>query len=413
MKTRAVIHGLTATVLVAIVLTDEGRPGSAPHTQPCGHQGHCLCVPNVRNYGYYTTQWRRWPTEVRRDEHFPESLGRERIPTPPGDPTEPLPIQRVPSRPVPGVGDFPIPDDILPPEGPFQPGLPILPEPAIPGGIPPFIPSTTPRSLPATDVPGPPSKAENPFPFEEPAEPEDPGVLQGILPGSGIPGLPSKPDGPAPLEQPAEPEAPQGSLHREPSPSPGISTSQAESEAVAVEPDRRLPLRQPDAWTIDARRQFDALRHQRPIRRDGAVRSVAHVSTPERSPQPDEPGPATSVDRPSKPDSPPMLDGFCPVTLSGSGQWRQGRPEYVAVYQDQLFHMAGPEERKQFLAGPHRFAPMFGGIDPVLVVEQQRWTPGSTQFCATYKGRIYMLSSKANLERFQANPRRYAFELDE
>ena len=382
MKTRAVIYGLAAIALTAIVLTDEGRPGSAPHTQPCGHQGHCLCVPNVRNYGYYTTQWRRWPTEVRRDEHFPESLGRERIPTPPGDPTEPLPIERVPSRPVPGIDDFPVPDGILPPEGPFQPGLPILPEPAIPGGIPPFIPSTTPDSLP----------------------------------GTGIPGLPSTPDSPAPLEQPAEPEtpaAPQGSLHgREQLPSAMVSTGQAESDAGAVEPDRQLPLRQPEAWTTHARPQFDVLRHQTSLRCDGAVRPAAHVSAPERSPQPEEPGAATFAHRPSKPDSRLMLDGFCPVTLSDIGQWRQGQPEYMAVYQGQAVHMAGPEEREQFLASPHRFAPMFGGIDPVLVVEQQRWTPGSTQFCATYRGRIYMLSSKANLERFQENPRRYAFEPD-
>ena len=55
MKTRAGMCCLAALALLVIVLVDVGWAGGAPHTMPCGHQGPCLCVPNIRNYGYYPT----------------------------------------------------------------------------------------------------------------------------------------------------------------------------------------------------------------------------------------------------------------------------------------------------------------------------------------------------------------------
>ncbi|MDY0170222.1 MAG: hypothetical protein RBS80_27005 [Thermoguttaceae bacterium] len=390
MNSRVLIFGLVVIVLGATVFVGTGWAGTAPNTQPCGHQGHCLCVPNVRNYGYYPTQWRQWPTEVRRDMHFPKSLGRERIPTPPGDPTEPLPIERLRSRPIPGTGDLPIPDGILPPEGPFRPDLPLFPEPAIPGGIPPFVPSTTPGSPPGAGIPDLPSDSGNATPLEEPAEPAEPAM-------------------------PAEPEAsvlPQSSLDRREE-SPSQSTSNGRAALDAAEPARGAPLRQPDSWTRQPQPRFNAIPHQASIGHEEAVQPATHESDPELASQSERLVAATFTDGQTIADPPLMLDGFCPVTLSNLGQWRPGRREHMAVYLDRTFHMAGPEERRQFLADPSRFAPMFGGIDPVVVVDEQRWTPGSIQYSAVYKGRIYMFSSKANLERFQGDPHRYTFELDE
>ncbi len=350
MTSRVQIGCLVAVALWACVLPCVGRAGGAPHRSPCGHHGHCMCVPNVRNYGYYPTQWRRWPTELRQDEHFFESLGRERLPTPPGEPTEPLPIERLPARPLPGAEELPVPDGILPPDGPFQPETPILPEePAFPGGIPPFMPGRIPGLPQQGGIPGLPQ--ENGIP-SLPQRDTIPGLPQretipGLPQPERLPESPLEPESPTPLEIPAEtplPVPPQGSL-------------------------------------------------QRP-----------------REDSPMGPNPLVSY---HKADLPLAFDGFCPVTLSNLEQWRQGRPEYTAVYQDRVFHMAGSDEREQFVASPHRFAPMFGGIDPVLVVDEQRWTPGSIQYSVTYKGRIFMLSSSANVERFHENPSRYAFEIDD
>lgn len=389
MNTRVGIAGLVAIGLTLVVLRSDGWADGMPSPQARGYQGQC-CVPNVRNYGYYPTQWRRWATEARRDENFPQSIGREQVPTPPGAPTEPMRIERIPSRPIPGLGEFPIPDGILPPDGivppagPFQPEMPLIPqEPAIPGGIPPFVPST---------IPG--------------AELE-----------RGIRGLPT----PDPVEQSSVPEPPRGSSYRgEGLRSQASSLARVESNARPVASERGVPLRQPESWMGNPQPRFDAI-HPMPVGDDRATQSAGHVSPAPthaqtdvtRGPGSENLAAATFIDSQPADDLPRALEGFCPVTLGSQEQWRQGRREYMVAYQSQAFFMAGPEERRQFLANPHRFAPMFGGVDPVLVVDEQRWTPGTIQFSATYKGRIYMLSSETNLKRFHENPRRYAFELEE
>ena len=389
MKSRVGIGGLVAIGLVLVVLESEGWADGMPSSQAYGYQGQC-CVPNVRNYGYYPTQWRRWATEARRDENFPQSVGREQVPTPLGTPTEPMRIERIPSRPIPGLGELPLPADILPadilpPAGPFQPEMPLIPqEPAIPGGIPPFVPSTIP----------------------------------GGKPERGGRGLPT----PAPVERPSVPEPPRGSSNRDEGLGSQVSSrAPVESNARPVASERVAPLRQPEPWMGDPQPRFDAIHHQTPAGDDLATRPAGHVSSAtahaganaKREAASENLATATFIDSQPADDLPLALEGFCPVTLGSREEWRQGGREYMVAYRNQVFYMAGPEERRQFLANPHRFAPMFGGVDPVLVVDEQRWTPGTIQFSATYKGRIYMLSSETNLKRFHENPRRYAFELEE
>lgn len=390
MKTRVAIGGLVAIGLALFVLESEGWADGMPPSQAYGYQGQC-CVPNVRNYGYYPTQWRRWATEARRDENFPQSVGREQVPTPQGAPTEPMRIERIPSRPIPGLGELPLPADILPPDGiappagPFQPEMPLIPqEPAIPGGIPPFVPSTIP----------------------------------GGMPEKGIRGLPT----PAPVERPAVPEPPRGSSNRGERPgSPVSSQTPVESNVGPVASRRGVPLRQPEPWVADPQPRFETIGHSKSVGDDVAIRSAGHVSSATahattkatHKAAAEKSATATVIDNQAANDLPLALEGFCPVTLGSREEWRQGKREYMVAYRNQVFYTAGPEERRQFLANPHRFAPMFGGVDPVLVVDEQRWTPGTIQFSASYKGRIYMLSSETNLKRFHENPRRYAFELEE
>ena len=39
---------------------------------PC--VGGVTCTPNARDYGYYESTWRQWPTQQRYDQKFPEAL---------------------------------------------------------------------------------------------------------------------------------------------------------------------------------------------------------------------------------------------------------------------------------------------------------------------------------------------------
>ncbi len=134
----------------------------------CGLNSPCPVAPN--SFGYYETRWREWPGQARPDKTFPQSLGRERLPTPPGEPTPTLPRaqQRLP-------GDAP-----LPPSEPFEGG--ILP----PGGI--RIPGGT---IPSPGIPG------------EPGLPQPPGGRPGL---PGLPPLNPPSNGPLPPGLPLDPQ---------------------------------------------------------------------------------------------------------------------------------------------------------------------------------------------------------------
>lgn len=196
-----------ALVAVSLALT-ASAPAAPPmaatnvkQQKACGLNSPCPVAPNT--FGYYETRWREWPGQARPDKTFPQSLGRERLPTPPGEPTPELPRaqQRLP-------GETP-----LPPSEPFEGG--ILP----PGGI--RIPG---GMIPSPGIPG------------------EPGLPQPPSGPSGLPGLPPlNPPGNGPLP-PGLPLDPQG---RAAPPSGATNDPTAQYPAVptpvGTKPNHHLP----------------------------------------------------------------------------------------------------------------------------------------------------------------------------
>ena len=176
----------------------------------CGLNSPCPVAPNT--FGYYETRWRQWPGQSRPDQTFPQSQGRERLPTPPGEPTPTLPRAQ-PRLP----GDTPLPPSepfeggILPPGGIRSPGG-LIPSPGMPGepGLP--QPPGGPSGLPGLPPLNPPSNG--PLPPGLPLDPQgravppsgaanDPTAQNRALPGPvGLqPGQPS----PVPATMPTNP----------------------------------------------------------------------------------------------------------------------------------------------------------------------------------------------------------------
>jgi len=102
------------------------------------------------------------------------------------------------------------------------------------------------------------------------------------------------------------------------------------------------------------------------------------------------------------------LEGYCPVSLLEKEQWVPGDPQWAVHYQGKMYLLAGPSQRQRFLANPHRYVPVGGGVDPVLAVEENRHMPGRTDYCVVYDGRLYLFSSAESLARFHQNPKKYA-----
>jgi YHS domain-containing protein len=122
---------------------------------------------------------------------------------------------------------------------------------------------------------------------------------------------------------------------------------------------------------------------------------------------------ATPVIRPAQPPlpagSPPVaFDGCCPVTLKLLNKWEQGSTSFGAIHRGRTYLFAGDEQRKQFLANPDSFSPVFAGYDPVLLLDRQQSVAGSRKFGFRYGEAFYLFSSAETKARFEASPQTYA-----
>jgi YHS domain-containing protein/thioredoxin-related protein len=105
------------------------------------------------------------------------------------------------------------------------------------------------------------------------------------------------------------------------------------------------------------------------------------------------------------------LEGYCPVRLVEKRTWIRGDARWGAIHQGRTYLFCGPEEQRQFFADPNRYAPVRGGDDVVLAVEQKHAVPGCRRHGASYAGRIYLFADEANLQKFIKNPGFYAEQI--
>jgi YHS domain-containing protein len=102
------------------------------------------------------------------------------------------------------------------------------------------------------------------------------------------------------------------------------------------------------------------------------------------------------------------FDGYCPVSLRTLNRWTEGNPQFGAVHRGRTYLFAGAEQRDQFLANPDAFSPVFAGLDPVLLLEQQQSVEGSRALGYRYGDAFYLFSSEETKQKFAANPQAYA-----
>lgn len=219
-----------------VVLTNFTGMAVRSHARPVASLAGCstckglVCIPSPSTFGYNETTWRPWPGQARSGKgtpaaSFPQSLGREVLPTPLGRPiTESTPRSSVSSG-LPGESFSPAPflpsateqpgmapptmtdpyrgapSDFFPPPSADSPSTPWFDQPSEPSS-PPFDAGLPEPSLsmpsfdtPSADVfPAPPSSSAEPSPtFESTFGPSDP--LE-MLPGQ--PGVRSEPFSEAP-----------------------------------------------------------------------------------------------------------------------------------------------------------------------------------------------------------------------
>lgn len=113
-------------------------------------------------------------------------------------------------------------------------------------------------------------------------------------------------------------------------------------------------------------------------------------------------------DAASRTDKPLALDGFCPVTLVQSQDWKRGTPEFGAVHRGRTYLFLGHREQAEFLADPDRFSPVLSGFDPVKFSETGEFVAGKRQFGVFYGEQIFLFADKAARQQFEASPQVFA-----
>jgi len=122
---------------------------------------------------------------------------------------------------------------------------------------------------------------------------------------------------------------------------------------------------------------------------------------------------AAAVQKPQPPEqpagAPPLaFGGCCPVTMKTVRKWAYGDAQFGAVHRGRTYLFAGAAERDQFLADPDAYAPVFAGLDPVLLIDRQQSVEGKRDFGYEYGGLFYLFSSKESMDKFAASPHTYA-----
>lgn len=133
---------------------------------------------------------------------------------------------------------------------------------------------------------------------------------------------------------------------------------------------------------------------------------------PAERPAPAAEEPGASLEARIPPGSPPLaLDGYCPVTLHESKEWRIGDPKWGAIHRGMLYLFISQAEQQKFLASPDHFSPVLRGHDPVLALDQNKAVPGRREYGVFCDGRIYLFASEATRNHFEHNIRRYSADI--
>lgn len=101
------------------------------------------------------------------------------------------------------------------------------------------------------------------------------------------------------------------------------------------------------------------------------------------------------------------MKGFCPVALRDDRDLLNAMPEHHSVYQGRTYYFSTADAKSRFDAAPHKYAPVSGGQDVVLLKEKVT-KEGSLDHAVWFKDRLYLFTSQKTLEQFVAAPKEFA-----
>jgi YHS domain-containing protein len=117
---------------------------------------------------------------------------------------------------------------------------------------------------------------------------------------------------------------------------------------------------------------------------------------------------------------PPVLDGFCPVTLheallsgDAAGAWVEGSPEFAVKHRSCIYWFKDEAQLQKFMDSPDKFAAVLSGYDLVSFLREGVLLPGKREHGYIRDGKLFLFSSEANKKQFAERHHEYVSELQQ
>jgi YHS domain-containing protein len=107
------------------------------------------------------------------------------------------------------------------------------------------------------------------------------------------------------------------------------------------------------------------------------------------------------------------LKGFCPVVLRDRRDLIDSRSQFSSTFKSKMYYFSSAEAKAEFDRQPELYAPVEGGADIVLLMRDDLAVSGSLDYAAWFQNRLYLFSSRENLETFVHSPRTYTDAAEE
>jgi len=102
------------------------------------------------------------------------------------------------------------------------------------------------------------------------------------------------------------------------------------------------------------------------------------------------------------------LKGFCPVVLRDERDLVDSRPEFSAIFNGHNYEFSSREAMEKFIAEPAKYAPAAGCSDVIHLALTGEKLEGSLDHAVWYKGRLYLFADVETMETFVAAPSSHA-----
>ena len=101
------------------------------------------------------------------------------------------------------------------------------------------------------------------------------------------------------------------------------------------------------------------------------------------------------------------MQGFCPVTILDTGEWKKGQTELKSTYDNRTYYFVDSESKEKFDQNPPKYVPALGGDCTICLVNVGKRIAGNVFHSVKHKGRLFLFPQDRTKKAFKENPEKF------